>query len=73
MNITFIEIWENSDGADKIFLHTDLPPTTLPRQKTVVLTFHVTCNEGANYVKEHFPGIPYEVVKSPTIKVRQPY
>jgi hypothetical protein len=62
LEITRITVLRSAYGADKLFIHTDLPPTTWPYSDPATLTLEVSVGNGADYCKANFPNIPVEVV-----------
>jgi hypothetical protein len=52
-------------GADKVILHTDLPPSVISSKlEPATLTLEVTRGCGEDYVKTNFPGVKYELISS---------
>jgi len=64
MNIKRISIVLRKYSTDKVYLHTDLPGSTFPFYENLILQFDCAANRAKDYVAEHFPNIPVEVIQS---------
>jgi hypothetical protein len=63
IEITRIQILTGS-GADQVLLHTKLPSGIFPFTGFTSLSLEVAAGSGETYVKEHFFGIPVEIVRT---------
>ena len=63
--ITKIFIVPRVHGMDQVVLHTDLPPATRHFASNEINTFLFFAAKGfgEEYCKEHFPGVPVEVME----------
>jgi len=62
----------HGEGADKIYIYTDLPTSFLTSVTADPLTicFDATHGNGVAYVKKNFPDIPVELIETRRIKSR---
>jgi len=64
LKITSITLYRDTyGGANKVFLHTDLPGGCWPYDEPARLTLEVAAGKGEEYCAANFPGIPVEVVR----------
>lgn len=59
-------------GTDDVLIHTTLPMGTWPWEGTATLNLQVSRNQGEQYVKDNFPGVPCKVIHtSLSVKSKQ--
>jgi hypothetical protein len=63
MVIKKITIITNPDGPDRVYLETDLPNGRRLYNADQAFSGDVAAGTGEEYVKKHFPGIPFTVVE----------
>lgn len=51
-----------SNGADEVFLYTDLPEGTWPYNGKLTLRFSVAKDCGREYMLQHFPNVMFDVI-----------
>ncbi len=50
-------------GTDAVLIDTTLPQGVWPFNGTATVKLDVARNQGEEYVKKNFPGVPYRVVR----------
>lgn len=65
MKILSIKIVTGAASTDIVSLRTNLPDTLYPFDPTgLYIRFHTQPKKAEEYVREHFPGIPVEVINA---------
>ncbi len=62
--ITNITIVCGKNGPDKISMFTNLPSAMYPYTGYQDINMSVANGKGEEYIKEHFPNVPFEIVKT---------